>query len=1585
MNQQSKPRPSRGFATLLQQARANRFGIVNLLLTVTMLLVLPASKLSAANIAPEGSAIMGVNDAIDGDAGTPRFNAGVAAHINDNDPTTRVDNWFGAPPTDLGQNHSFVGILWPSKRYDPIIALSLTLATFTDGGWFGTSGIGPGPGGTLTSAHLIAPVIQVTSDGGLTWTTISSDSDYGILEGHTIGGGGNPNPTSVTAPFFVLEHLTRIDGIRVIGENGGNAGADANGFIGVFELVVESMAFTDSDGDGLPDEWEEDHGLIVGVNDAGEDPDSDGLTNLGEYLAGTNPNLADTDGDGLSDGDEVLIHMTNPLRADTDGDGLSDGDEVNVHMTDPLLADTDGDGLSDGDEVNIHGTSPLLQDTDGDGFLDPFELAQGTDPTDPNSYPNNFALTGTGLLGTRNPGTGVELDYYHAGTAGNINDGNNTTRVDTWNGNQPATLPHTESYVGILWEELVTDPILRLELTLATFVDGGWFGVNSSGPGAGGALTASHLSEPRIEISTDGGSTWSTVPHTSDYLTSLLGHRIGGGGQPNPTAASATFVLDEPVTGVNGIRIIGSEGGTASGGFLGVFELGVRGQVSDADGDGMDDDWERLNGLIVGVNDAGEDADGDGLTNLEEFLRGTNPQLSDTDGDGLTDGAEVHEHGTDPLRSDTDGDGLSDGDEVNIHGTNPLLADSDGDGFSDWIELLERSDPNDPESVPNNFAYSGTGILGVRATISGGAETLVFNAGTREAINDGNPNTRVDSFRNTGETASFVGILWDEPITEPIYSVQFIICTFFDGGWFGPNNSGPGAGGVLSAAYLSEPNVEVTTDGGVTWTVVGHTSDYLAVMDGHPLPAVAFGAPTAATATFRLNDPQTGLNGIRLVGSEGGTASGGFLGVWEFAVRGFSADSDNDGMDDSWEELHGLIVGIDDSAEDPDADGLTNLQEFERGTNPQLADTDGDGLNDGDEVLVHMTNPLVADTDGDGLTDGEEVNTYGTNPLLADTDGDGISDGAELALGSDPLNPLSYPINVARSGTGLLGTKPTLDSGTETPRFNSGTAANIVDGNLSSRVDNWNGNIASASDTVSFVGVQWAAPIHEPVFALRLRLATFGDGGWFGVNNLGPGAGQPLTASHLAEPRIEITTDGGATWTVIAHTSDYLSAAEGHRIGGGGQPNPTAFSALFELGTPPAGINGIRIIGTEGGTASGGFLGVFELEAFVLATDEDNDGMEDSWERRHGLNVGVDDSAGDPDGDGLTNIEEFEAGTNPQVADTDGDGLNDGDEVKIHNTNPLVADTDGDGLSDGEEITLGTNPLVADTDGDGFSDGYEVAHGSDPTNAGSIPPNLAILGTAILGTKAALDSGLETPRFNAGITANINDGNPNTRVDNWNGNIASATDPLSFVGIIWAAPVLKPIENLVLTMATFGDGGWFGVNNAGPGAGQPLTPSHLAEPIVEITTDGGATWTSVGHTSDYLAVFEGHLIGGGGQPNPTKATATFTLDTPAEGINGIRIIGTEGGTASGGFIGVFELETNSAVEQRLSLNNITRIGDQFRFEFDSANGITYEVQYKTSLNDPEWQLLQTIAGDGTSKQVTDTIGAGMRIYRVVAP
>ena len=73
--------------------------------------------------------------------------------------------------------------------------------------------------------------------------------------------------------------------------------------------------------------------------------------------SGFDPN-ADTDGDGLSDWDEVFRLGTDPSRTDTDGDGLSDGAE-HLAGSDPLDADEDGDDIPDGTDSTTWASNPL--------------------------------------------------------------------------------------------------------------------------------------------------------------------------------------------------------------------------------------------------------------------------------------------------------------------------------------------------------------------------------------------------------------------------------------------------------------------------------------------------------------------------------------------------------------------------------------------------------------------------------------------------------------------------------------------------------------------------------------------------------------------------------------------------------------------------------------------------------------------------------------------------------------------------------------------------------------------------------------------------------------------------------------------------------------------------------------------------------------------------------------------------------------------------------------------------------------------------------------------------------------------------
>ena len=72
-----------------------------------------------------------------------------------------------------------------------------------------------------------------------------------------------------------------------------------------------------------------------------------------------------------SDYDEIITHFTDPFNRDSDNDGLElMVMEINDYESNPNVVDSDGDGLTDGEEINDYDSNPILKDSDGDGLTD---------------------------------------------------------------------------------------------------------------------------------------------------------------------------------------------------------------------------------------------------------------------------------------------------------------------------------------------------------------------------------------------------------------------------------------------------------------------------------------------------------------------------------------------------------------------------------------------------------------------------------------------------------------------------------------------------------------------------------------------------------------------------------------------------------------------------------------------------------------------------------------------------------------------------------------------------------------------------------------------------------------------------------------------------------------------------------------------------------------------------------------------------------------------------------------------------------------------------------------------------------------
>jgi outer membrane protein OmpA-like peptidoglycan-associated protein len=359
------------------------------------------------------------------------------------------------------------------------------------------------------------------------------------------------------------------------GKYAGSPGSDKLLTFGL-GLTYYILGETDYDHDGLSNERER----ILGTDPRNPDTDGDGISDGDEVNKyHTNPLKVDTDGDGLSDYDEIFKYHTDPLKADTDGDGLNDGDEI-ARKTDPLNPDTDGDGLTDGDEVNKYFTNPLNPDTDGDGLLDGEEVFKY------NTNPKSNDTDGDGLK------DGDEVHIYHT----------NPTMFDTDNDGLSD---------GLEVNQYKTDPL----------------NPDTDGDGLTDGEEVNKYGTDPLKADTDGDGL-NDGDEVHKYKTNPLSDDTDNDGlkDGDEVLVYHTDPLDP-----------------------------------DTDKDGLKDGAEVF---TYKTDPLKPDTDGDGLSDGEEVnIYHTNPLVVDTDNDKLSDGDEVHRTHTDPLNPDTDGDGIIDGDD----------------------------------------------------------------------------------------------------------------------------------------------------------------------------------------------------------------------------------------------------------------------------------------------------------------------------------------------------------------------------------------------------------------------------------------------------------------------------------------------------------------------------------------------------------------------------------------------------------------------------------------------------------------------------------------------------------------------------------------------------------------------------------------------------------------------------------------------------------------------------------------------------------------------------------------------------------
>jgi len=279
-----------------------------------------------------------------------------------------------------GSGAGFFNHLSSPTLHSCTVADNHATGTYGGGGFYNDSGAGPVLHNCIVwenSPNQVAP-----ATGTVTFTSIAG--------GWTGPGNIGDNPL-LTGSFHLKAASPCIDAgsstNALAKDIDGQARWDDPDHANIVSIVdLGAREFTDSDADDIDDGWERRYFSSLarnGTADNDSEGGPDGLTDSEEYAVGSNPQKADTDGDGLTDGEEVKTYGTSPVKADTDRDGLSDYAEVHTYHTSPRNPDHDGDGLRDGEEVHMYGSDPDDTDSDDDTMPDGWEVKHGLNPTNP--------------------------------------------------------------------------------------------------------------------------------------------------------------------------------------------------------------------------------------------------------------------------------------------------------------------------------------------------------------------------------------------------------------------------------------------------------------------------------------------------------------------------------------------------------------------------------------------------------------------------------------------------------------------------------------------------------------------------------------------------------------------------------------------------------------------------------------------------------------------------------------------------------------------------------------------------------------------------------------------------------------------------------------------------------------------------------------------------------------------------------------------------------------------------------------------------------------------------------------------------
>ena len=800
----------------------------------------------------------------------------------------------------------------------------------------------------------------------------------------------------------------------------------------------------DTDGDGMSDGWEVANGLdpldsgdaefepiVTGQNPNEEeptggennetfpnpdngplgDPDRDGLPNIEEAEYGTNPNLKDSDSDGLNDAWEVrhqkmvigadglLFKLMNPIDANWDCSLLTPEvmaeliedlgqDEWNLledpfssrHSCDAVL-DVDGDTMQNYVE-ELFGTDPWSMDSDGDLIGDEVEVHYGdylldfhcgTDLINPMTLPAPFThvldgaddmtwfkqdmdgdgrLNGPGDWDTDGDGMPDGFEYCYSSI---LNAANST---DSFADDDSDGLSNLEEYqVAYTWGAAnFTNPMLA-----DTDQDGmpdGWEASNGLHPVDG----SNGDEDPDLDGYDHDGDGKVTLSDLDGFgRVQAINVEIMDWVEQNSTVAWAQ------VTVAGGNRINVPLHAPVSGYIYSIPALELlNGPQNENEVTSRNYVWmtvvepEEMFTNLMEYN--ARDPDGDGIIDG----RSSDPLDPDTDDDGLLDGIEVmgwtirvvvrgvlEVHVTsDPGMFDTDGDGLNDSREYYHTYTNASNVDTDGDGLEDYTESVDGFlwDGEPYHTNASMFDTDNDGLEDGEEVILG-LDQYITHANNADTDND----TLKDGFE-----VLHIPRPWQNP-TNPLVNDT-------DGD------------GMLDGWEMQVESTEDNTRSHSLW-IATSTWQTPNCPDGQTCNKEAGG-------WIYLNGIEGWRGGTEDLDGDGTLDPRYF--IHEMNLTGFTLPS----MGGRW-ALDPSLGSPPDANYDIDNDTLTNSQEAPNrwDTNPVDDDTDHDRLPDGWEV---QWSDVALEL---GLSNSGELQALGArgpmDPSMEDSDLDGIPDGEE--------------------------------------------------------------------------------------------------------------------------------------------------------------------------------------------------------------------------------------------------------------------------------------------------------------------------------------------------------------------------------------------------------------------------------------------------------------------------------------------------------------------------------------------------------------------------------------------------------------